>query len=647
MFHRTVALSSLTMFLILALDSAAPADPAPYERIEYRRKGFLEGIPRLVGFDGSSAILEFDTVYPTARVRVYYGTTLVEEDLGLPRYRRAAVERFPEGETTSAHHSVKIDVARLEAPILDAGLIEDGGGNVEYRVEIFDPSSSEVHLYESRFRYKREGDPATGEYSPGVALVEGPVLDLVSHESAVISWGTDSPTSGSVIMGDKEFIAGDISSHHEVKVTGLSPGVAYGYRVKYTPTGDLSRECVFRTAPAPGSRSGFKFGFIADSRSGVGGGERSLNGVNVRDLSGFLTALYRRGADLICFGGDLIDGYTTSMNDFELQLRAWKMTTQPVACRIPVYEAMGNHEQVGDYFKIPDPTNEDSYLIAFTDRGGDESAEASFEREFVNPVGSAYGSPPPAPERRFQGAGGLEVGPTYAENVYSFNYDNVHFVAANTNYWFTGLITSRSKLNMSEEEANNFALAELGGNREGYIRANQLSWLDADLGAAQDDPNIDWIFVFLHEPPFPNGGHVEDAMYWGQEVDGVSVGYNNPDAPLGDVVDMRDRFWTTLNKYDKVLVVLAGDEHNYSRTLIDSAFDPGYRLPLWQMTSGGCGAPYYGMDSSVPWTGGVRSFSRSKHCCLFTVEEYKVRLEVYSDSGELLDSVEDLASIRD
>jgi hypothetical protein len=641
---------NLSLMAVLACFIASTPGPAAqeaaYEKAEYGGAGIIAAGPIVTGFEGATAILEFETSVPTPAARAYFGVVLDEEDPGYPRYRRSVRERLPEGQAETTTHTVRMDIGRLERPIIDTELMDAGGGHVEYRIELFHPGRSLLFVLDSRFRYTREGPSETGEYALALALTEGPFVDMVTHSSAVISWSTDGPSTGAVLLGGVEFIAEGESAVHEVVLSGLAPRTSYEYSVRYTKDGDRSRAHRFKTAPAPGDAETIRFGLIGDGREGVVCGEESLNGVNVRHLTGFLSMLHGLGADFICFGGDLVNGYTSSRRDFVSQLKTWKRAAQPVGSSIPIYEGIGNHEQVGDYFKVPREDEDGSHYLMFADRSGEESVEAIFAHEFVNPPGSAYGFAPPEPERRAPGLGGAETGPTYDESVYSFNYGNVHIVVANSNYWYTGIIGRGGRYYMTDRSLNDMALRLFGGNREGYMRDNQLAWIDRDLRAAQEDPDVDWSFVVLHEPAFPNGGHVDDAMYWGEIVDGVAVGYNDHDAPLGDVVDMRDRFWKILNKHDKVIALLCGDEHNYSRTLIDESVDPDYRLPIWQIVSGGCGAPYYGPDETVPWAGAVASFSRLRHCCLFVVEGDRVGLEIYSDRGVLIDSVEDLAGVR-
>ena len=68
----------------------------------------------------------------------------------------------------------------------------------------------------------------------------------------------------------------------------------------------------------------------------------------------------------------------------------------------------------------------DEYYIPFTGTVGEDSAEAIFAKEFVNPTGSRYGLGIPNPEAKgSKEMAGAEVGPTYSENVYSFTYGRV------------------------------------------------------------------------------------------------------------------------------------------------------------------------------------------------------------------------------
>jgi hypothetical protein len=629
---------------LLFITTAVLAQTLTFTSIDYRQDMLLAKEPIVTGFEGSSAVVEFETLIDAPGAVAYYGVPHTEGNLTTPRYRKVAKGTHLEKNKT--RHQIKMDISKLEDVHYDTGLIANSGGTIVYRIEIFDTRVQTTRAYDRRLRYKRDGEPKTGTYTSLVTLTEGPFVDLVKHDSAIISWETDTPTKGSVLSNNREFLSLDPAIRHEVTLTKLEPDTVYTYQVNY---GIWTPSYTFKTAPSPGNRVPFKFGFMSDSRAGVGGGERAQNGVNAKDLGRFAIELYNKKADFVCFGGDLINGYTSDVKDYEWQLETWKRTIQPVGANIPFYESIGNHEQVGKYYKVTAPhLKQDEYYIQFTGTVGVESAEAIFAKEFVNPRGSRYWLDVPEPETKGSpDMGGADVGPSYGENVYSFTYGRTHFISLNSNYWSTGYRNQSVFGQKSQDKtAINLALKHLGGNREGYVMRNQMEWLKKELDAAQKDLNVDWVFIILHEPPFPNGGHVKDAMYWGTPGQGELGGYNDKDVPMGDVLDMRNRFWKIVSSKSKVLAVLCGDEHNYSRTLIDSTINPDFQFPVWQIISGGCGAPYYVQDKSVPWVDKVKAFTIDKHFCLFSVNGTQIGLEVFNDSSQLLDSIGNLTTIR-
>ncbi|MCG9127253.1 metallophosphoesterase family protein [Candidatus Poribacteria bacterium] len=642
-----------SLILMLILTTVFAQEPT-FSPTDYRKDMLLSNEPDVIGFEGSSVIVEFDTIIDTPTSVVYYGVPHTEGYLTTPRYRKSALGTHINDKKTM--HQIKIDVSKLEDVHYDTGLIEGNGGTIVYRIEVFDSRVNTTRAYDRRLRYKRDGAPKSGTYTTLTTITEGPFVDLVTHNSAVISWETENPTEGIVriftqdetntLIKKEDFYSKEDTTQHEVAVTYLQPDTTYFYQVY---TDGFSNTYTFKTAPIPGKASIFKFGFMSDSRAGVGGGERAQNGVNAKDLGRFATELYIKKADFVCFVGDLINGYTSDIWDYTSQLKTWKRTIQPVGALIPFYESIGNHEQVGNYYTVvtTEMKPEENY-IQFSGTVAENSAENIFAEEFVNPVGSRYGFGIPNPEKKWStDIGGSDTGPSYHENVYSFIYGRIHFISLNSNYWTTGY-RNQSKFGQKsqDKDAVNLALSLFGGNREGYLMNNQVEWLKKELEEAQNDTNIDWIFIILHEPPFPNGGHVKDAMYWGTPGQGELGGYNDKDAPLGDVIDMRNRFWTVVSSKSKVLGVLCGDEHNYSRTLIDSSLNPNFQYPVWQIISGGCGAPYYVQDKSVPWVDNVKAFTIDKHFCLFSVDKEQIGLEVYNDNSQLLDSIIDLTNIR-
>jgi len=104
------------------------------------------------------------------------------------------------------------------------------------------------------------------------------------------------------------------------------------------------------------------------------------------------------------------------------------------------------------------------------------------------------------------------------ELVYSFDYDNAHFVAIDT------------------EEYNNFH----------DISNSQLEWLRDDLGKNKDKV----IFVFGHDPAYPRI-HIKDS--------------------LDKFPEKRDALWR-LFKENNVKVYFCGHDHLYERSLFEGVY---------------------------------------------------------------------------
>jgi hypothetical protein len=192
--------------------------------------------------------------------------------------------------------------------------------------------------------------------------------------------------------------------------------------------------------------------------------------------------------------------------------------------------------------------------------------------------------------------------PTYIENVYSFDYGNSHFVMLNNNY---------KDLRGTSDDSE-----------KGKIIGRQLEWLRRDLASASQKGHEN-IFVFFHEPAFPNGGHLGDSMH-----------HNGNEA----YVKPRNEFWRLLCQHN-VVAVFCGHEHNYSRTLIDKKVDESFSRPIWQIVTGGGGAPFHNQERS-PWRRSVRFFSPRQHYCLITVSGRRVELRVYDPQGNLIEGAD-------
>ena len=80
-------------------------------------------------------------------------------------------------------------------------------------------------------------------------------------------------------------------------------------------------------------------------------------------------------------------------------------------------------------------------------------------------------------------------------------------------------------------------------------------------------------------------------------------------------------------------------KHNYSRTRIDDELVEGLEHPIWQLVSGGAGAPYYAQESDVPWADNVEVFDPRQHYVRLRVDGDELELSAISIYGETLDTL--------
>ncbi len=424
-------------------------------------------------------------------------------------------------------------------------------------------------------------------------------------------------------------------TRHSLLLTGLLPQQRYRYQVGCGQGRRRVRSNTYELTTAPAatdSAATVSFAFASDSRRGLFG-EEAFMGVNYQVLSRIAQDAYRRGAQLLIFGGDLISGYSSRKADFRLQLKAWKKAVSGFWRTRPVYPAMGNHEALSHIF------DDGSRRGIAMDRWpyASDSAEAVFAEEFWNPSNG----PRPDDARR----------PPYRENVYAFQYGPALFLACNNNYWWT----------------RNDQVPAFGGSPEGYILDDQLRWIEDQLARAEQDPTVLYVFVYMQEPVFPSGGHTRDAMWWGGDnrvrahakgIDGTLV------AATAGIIEVRNRLWSALAQSTKVAALLTGDEHAYYRTRIDkqtpvgvypgddtdgdgrldrTSANPDFTQPLWQITAGNAGAPYYAR-TPTPWA--ISRHSSQAGYVLIRADRDKASLFAYSLTGQLIDQVDDLMAIK-
>ncbi len=513
------------------------------------------------------------------------------------------------------------------------------GGAVGYRLEltrIVNGRAVTAGIFDSKVFFTTT---ATG-VRPIVSVLAGPAVGLVQSEHPdwmVVSFETDRPANGLVeVEGVGMFENSVAAVFHEIRVSGLRPAHSYRYRVVAVDDSDSARTpwFRFRSAPARGA-DGVVFCYGGDARASSGGSEYEYIGTNRMVLNQIMTHAKRQRADFFLFGGDLIGGYTNSEHDFRLQMRGFKEGVSGLVSSIPLYAGIGNHE---------------SLHLAFTDTAGkwiimdrwpyeSGSTEVVFAQELVQPTNG------PSPRPGF---------PPYTEGVFSFQYGTIKAIVLNNDYWWT--TTNR--------------IPKFGGSPEGFFLPEQLEWLAAELRTADADPTVRHIVVFAHEPVFPGGGHLTDAM-WYNGNNNIRAAWRTEQGTIEQagegIVEVRNKLWTMLSKTKKVSVVLGSDEHNYQRMLItrstpvgtmtddkngdgilnDGVLSPvsSFGPPLWFIVSGGAGAPYY-TQQVTPWHEAVKAFSPRHHYILFRAHGHALGMEVYTNNGELIDEVKDLRKVR-
>ena len=460
------------------------------------------------------------------------------------------------------------------------------------------------------------------------SIVEGPFVNKVTETSAVISFNTNFPASPYVVVNGKEFrgqslmgnMRGDL--HHEITISGLEPGKTYDYTVV---VGDVKESYNFKTNPKKGSRDEFVFAFTSDSRAGNGGGERNIYGTNAYIMKKMAAVAVAEGASFFQFTGDMINGYSSVNEEEKLEYKNWKRNIEPFWHYIPFYTAPGNHEVALRVF-------DDGSLYGLSvDKFpyNTMSGERTFADEFVNfengpesEDGSKYD-----PDKR-----GIDF-PSYKETAYYYVYGNTAVVVMHSNYLYT---------------PSTYKIPEIGGNVHGYIMDNQLEWLKKTLKKLDSDSDIDNIFVTVHTPAFPNGGHSDDDM-WYSGNNSIRPYIAGKPVKKG-IIERRDEFLDIIiNENPKVVALLTGDEHNYCRLKLTGKTDIypenwnhkriKITRPFWHITNGSSGAPYYGQEK-LPWSPSVEKFSTQYALMLFKVKGTKVTLRVLNpDTMEEIENV--------
>ena len=467
------------------------------------------------------------------------------------------------------------------------------------------------------------------------SIIEGPFVNFskkgkFSH-SVRISFETLKKSTASIRTKKAIFKDSKPTTHHEISLNNLLPNTVYAYTVETRKGNDVYRESYsFKTAPVEGSRKPFIFAYASDSRAALGGGERDIKGANAYIMKKIAALISLKKAAFMQFTGDMINGYSNSIERTQLEYRNWKRAIEPFAHYLPIVSGMGNHEVVTHKFK--------KHRIA-VDRFpfATDSAEAVFARQFVNPTNG----PESEDGAEYDPNPNQQDFPSYKENVFYYIYDNVAVVVLNSNYWYAPSLKSHP---------------ETGGNLHGYLMDKQLEWLENTLASLDANENIDFIFVSQHTPAFPNGGHVKDDMWYnGNNTPRAVVKHSQYGKNLiqRGIIEQRDEYLKRLINSKKVIALLTGDEHNFNVLKIDdnmTIYPKGwdkdkikFSRTLYQINNGAAGAPYYAQEKT-PWSDNVYSFTTQNAVVFFHIQGKSVKMEVLNP--DTLDTILPLSSLN-
>ncbi len=543
---------------------------------------------------GSDAGVEFDFKAPGFDGLIYYGL-INEKNVNYPQpvfFKKPAVITGGKATIPMAALRGKYDFTNWE---------QTGETLLGYRIVFHDGTL----IYDSRVRLS-----GLFPFKTAVTLIDGPFLNQLGPHSAIISFTTNFETRSNVEVNGKTFKNRNKSTHHEIKVDGLNADTKYNYTVN---ADTYQRKSWFKTAPEKGARSPFTFAFASDSRAGKGGGERNLYGSNVYIIKKMAALTVAHGAEFIQYTGDLINGYATNRDYMLLQYQNFKRGIEPFAHRIPFVIGIGNHEALSINFI------DGNKMVASIDKypWDKESTESVFAEIVVNPEstlqsedGSKYDPDPKNVDF-----------PSYKESVFYYTYGNVAMVVLNSDYWYAPTHNS---------------IKHTSGNPHGYIMDNQLAWVKETIMKLEADEDVQHIFVTIHTPAFPNGGHAHDDMWYSGNNE-VRPWIAGEPVEKG-IIERRDEFLDILiNQSKKTVALLCGDEHNYSRTRITNDMPmypedyPHQKLEIsrtfWQLTNGAAGAPYYAQEQ-LPWSDNVEMFSTQYALIFFHVDGEKIKIEV-------------------
>ena len=264
--------------------------------------------------------------------------------------------------------------------------------------------------------------------------------------------------------------AGSVSSttvfQDKAAIGGLTPDTAYCYRVFQNGIDLKGSATTFRTAPAVGSSTAFKFAVVGD----WGGGTTAEANIFSQIASGQPNFLMTVGDNVYASGSNAEYGDLSGGNVFRSSY------LPKLGGGVPVYPAMGNH---GYGTSLP-------YLQTFPqDATVSSSAGAYAVQSYCCAAGTS-------------GTG------SYASAWYAFSWGNARF------YVLEGAF----------DDANGTYQGDFSSHWNGPVSGcapcgQEMTWLQNDLAA---NASVPLKFAFFHYPLYADGGHPPDSYLNGADA---------------------------------------------------------------------------------------------------------------------------------
>jgi Icc-related predicted phosphoesterase len=309
------------------------------------------------------------------------------------------------------------------------------------------------------------------------ALIRGPYLQLGTPTSIIIRWATDKKTNARVQYGltsdklEMNVNRDEAQNEHEIQLKDLAPDTKYYYIVG-SSTDEIKNSSIqfFHTAPLEDAGKKVRIWVTGDCGSGA------PNQLKVRDQ--YIKYIGEKYTNMWLLLGD--NAYEEGFQD-EYQANFFNIYRNHTLKETVLWPVPGNHDYANNKERQVD------HNIAYFDI-------------FTLPTNGE--------------AGGV---PSHNKAYYSFNYENIHFIALDS---------------YGKEPENQHLYDTL---------SPQAIWLKKDLAANKKL----WTIAFWHHPPYSKASHYSDKDH--------------------EMKSIRKNLLPILDRY-KVDLVLCGHSHGYERS---------------------------------------------------------------------------------